>query len=252
MVKNPDLFLIECGKQLFDDLGSSEARRRCLVKLSGKLADATLFLPWTLVDFGLDDSLGNSFSNLDQHVGEAFETARVLSQEPSRELQLSLLFPSPGRWLLPLALRGRTFLLGRTSLLILAKPGLASFLFGLCRLVSLDVVNAFHERNLIHNAFRLLQLGDGHFVLPQTWHFIALLARMRDHLHVVDLNQSAFASLRCLVLLVVLRLINVVQVELWHLLLVSLDFLLCVLLRGRVWDDKVLADGANCILFRRL
>ena len=65
--------------------------RSCLIEHHGELVDATLLLAGALADLRLNDAFGNGTSNLLDDVGKTLDTAWVLIQQASGELQLSLL-----------------------------------------------------------------------------------------------------------------------------------------------------------------
>ena len=86
VVEDARLFLLECGKELSHFLSVMESRRSCLVEHGRELTDAAKLLAWALADSWLDDALGDSAANLHHNVGEALDAARVLRQQPPREL----------------------------------------------------------------------------------------------------------------------------------------------------------------------
>ena len=65
--------------------------RSCLIEHHGELVDATLLLAGALADLRLNDAFGNGTSNLLDDVGKTLDTAWILIQQASGELQLSLL-----------------------------------------------------------------------------------------------------------------------------------------------------------------
>ena len=65
--------------------------RSCLVEHHGELVDAALLLAGALADLRLNDAFGNGTSNLLDDVGKTLDTAWILIQQASGELQLSLL-----------------------------------------------------------------------------------------------------------------------------------------------------------------
>jgi len=78
MVKNPAFLVFESNEELFNAFSASETCRSSLVELRGEFTDATLLLSWALIDLWFDDTLGDGFSDLDQHVGQAFKTPWIL------------------------------------------------------------------------------------------------------------------------------------------------------------------------------
>ena len=102
MVEDSLLLIVECVEQLLNDLGSSQPRRSRLAELRRKLANTALFLARALDELGLDDTVGDRFTDLIDDVGETLDATRVLGDQPPSELKLSLfLVASSRRWLFP-------------------------------------------------------------------------------------------------------------------------------------------------------
>lgn len=183
MVKNPRFLVIERVEELLDDLGAAKPRGCRLVELCRELADSTLFLARALVNLRLNYAGCDSLPDLNEYVGEAFDTPRVLRNQAPRELKLCLLLVAPRRRFLPildiLAMRLRVLVLLRETYLHVFIFVSAFFEHvngrNTGRGCTLRAFYALHEGQFIHNSFSRLKSVDGDLVLTQTWNFVTLL-----------------------------------------------------------------------------